>query len=82
MSYDNNLTGALFKNDRKDTENHPDYRGECEVAGTEYWLSAWVKTSKAGRKYFSLSFREKGAMPDEPPSTPAPADDFSDEIPF
>lgn len=81
MSYDNNMTGALYKNDRKDTENHPDYRGKCEVAGTEYWLSAWVKTSKAGSKYFSLSFREKGAMPEQP-SKPAPADDFSDEIPF
>lgn len=57
--YDNNLRGALFKNEDKKNDDHPDYRGQCEVDGTEYWLSAWIKTSKSGDKFMSLSLQVK-----------------------
>ena len=77
MSYDNNLTGALFKNDKKETEKHPDYKGSCEINGTEYWVSSWLNESKNGRKYLSLKFNAK-----EGQSTPAPVDDFDDGAPF
>lgn len=82
MSYDNNLSGALFKNDKKETETHPDYKGSCEIDGTEYWLNAWLNTSSKGRKYLSLKFKAKDGQ-----SAPAPVkqaaidDDFSD-VPF
>lgn len=59
MSYDNNLSGALFKNDKKETEKHPDYKGSCEINGTEYWVSSWLNESKNGRKYLSLKFSPK-----------------------
>lgn len=59
MSYDNNLSGALFKNDKKETEKHPDYRGSCEIDGTQYWVSSWLNESKNGRKYLSLKFSAK-----------------------
>ena len=40
--YDNNNSGALFKNDKKTLEKHPDYRGEAEVNGQKYYVSpAW-----------------------------------------
>ena len=51
-------SGALFKNDRKEKPNHPDYRGDAEVDNVQYWLSAWVKEGKKG-KFFSLSFQPK-----------------------
>lgn len=50
------FNGALFKNERKQTEAQPDYNGICEIAGTEYQIGGWLKTSKAGKPYMSLSF--------------------------
>ena len=57
--YDNNFKGALFKNEKKENDNHPDFKGTCQVAGVDFWLSAWAKTAKSGQKYISLSFQEK-----------------------
>jgi uncharacterized protein (DUF736 family) len=59
MPYDNNMRGVLFKNDEKKNPKHPDYRGSCEIDGTEFWLSGWVKESKKGNKFLSLSFKPK-----------------------
>ena len=52
-------TASLFKNDRRNTENHPHYRGDGVVNGNEVWISAWVKETKAGAKFFSISFNNK-----------------------
>lgn len=57
--YDNTNRGALFKNDKKETDGHPDYKGSINVGGVDYWLSAWIKTSKGGAKYMSLSVKAK-----------------------
>lgn len=57
--YDNNNRGVLFKNDKKESERHPDYKGNIEVDGVAYWLSAWIKTDKNGNKYMSLSVTRK-----------------------
>lgn len=61
MSYDNNNSGALFKNDDKESDRSPDYKGSAEVDRTQFWVNAWIKTSKAGKKYMSLSFTPKQA---------------------
>jgi hypothetical protein len=53
--------GALFKNDRKTSETHSDYRGEANISGQEFWVDAWIKQSKAGAKYMSMSFKPKTA---------------------
>ena len=53
--YDDTNSGALFKVDQKKSEAHPDMSGSINIDGTEYWLSAWFKDSKNGKKYISLS---------------------------
>lgn len=64
MPYDNNNSGMLARNDRKQQPNHPDFTGQCEVNGVPMWISAWTKEGKpgtklAGKKFFSLSFKPK-----------------------
>ena len=61
MEYDNTNRGSLFKNDRKDDAKFPDYKGSLNVDGVEYWLSAWLKISKEGTKFMSLSVKPKNA---------------------
>lgn len=52
------MTGALFVNKDKKTENHPDRSGTIKVHGVEYRLSGWIKKSKNGDSYMSLSVSE------------------------
>lgn len=56
-------SGSLFKNDRKEKENQPDYTGESMIAGKMYRVSAWLKTSQSGKKFFSFSYTAKDAQP-------------------
>lgn len=71
-------SGALFINNRKEKENHPDRQGQIMVEGVEYWLSGWCKVSKAGEKYISLSVKRKEPKPSagiaEGPQTNDPSD--------
>lgn len=66
MAYDNNNSGMLARNERKVQPNHPDFTGQCEIGGVQYWISGWVKDGKQGSKmegkrYFSLAFKPKDA---------------------
>jgi uncharacterized protein (DUF736 family) len=81
--FDDSNRGALFKNDRKESEKHPDYKGSINVSGHDYWLSAWIKESKDGKKYMSLSVQQKDGKP-APVAANARSlkDDMADEIPF
>jgi len=53
-----NNTGAIFKNDNKKAENHPDYKGKVNVNGKDMEVALWMKTSAKGVKFFSASFSE------------------------
>lgn len=90
MAYDNTNSGTLGKNKRKEKTEHPDYSGQINVDGTDYWLSAWLKeagpnSKTPGEKFFSLSVRPKEAPAPAPrPSKPPPKgrNDMDDDIPF
>jgi hypothetical protein len=45
--YDNEKRGALFKNDRKEKDNHPDYKGSITIDGRKYGS---LPGSKRGRR--------------------------------
>lgn len=75
------LTGVLFKNDRKEQPNHPDRKGSCLIDGKEYWVAGWLKDGKGGQ-FLSLAFTAKDAAKSAPKR-----DDFKprredDPIPF
>ena len=53
-----NNTGAIFKNDNKKADNHPDYKGKVNVNGKEMEVALWLKTSAKGVKFMSASFSE------------------------
>lgn len=80
MAYDNTNSGILARNDRKEKDTHPDYRGKINVGGVDYWLSGWLKTGKEGskmegQKYFSLSVKpveEQQAQAPRSYAAPAP----------
>jgi hypothetical protein len=83
QDYDNNLRGVLFKNDRKEKDSHPDYKGSCEVEGVEFWISAWIKEGQKG-KFMSLSFtpKEEAAPAPPPPRQQQRRSNRDDDIPF
>lgn len=65
QNYDNTNRGALFKNDRKEQDSHPDLSGKIDVEGKEYWLSGWTKRNEDGSfKVLSLSVKPKEARPE------------------
>jgi uncharacterized protein (DUF736 family) len=82
MEYDNNNRGSLFKNDRKDDAKYPDYKGSINVDGTDYWLSAWIKVSKDGNKFMSLSVKNKNADASLQPKKKVKQEEFDDSMPF
>jgi hypothetical protein len=75
-------SGVLFKNDKKETSNHPDYKGNVRVDGQEYWLSAWIKEGKNG-KFMGLALspkEEQGQAPQAKSSKKI--EDMDSDIPF
>jgi hypothetical protein len=69
--------GSLFRNDRRDSDQSPEYKGGINIDGREFWISAWVKTAKTGAKYFSLSAKPKDAA-----SSVRRRPEMDDAIPF
>jgi hypothetical protein len=71
--------GSLFKNDRKEKDNHPGMTGSAMIGGVEYWVSSWKKDGSKG-PWLSLAFKPKEVQPAV--SSGNMAEDLADEIPF
>jgi hypothetical protein len=52
MSYDNTNKGAIWKNDNRERDTQPHFKGNLDVDGVEYYVNAWK--------------REEGAHPNAP----------------
>jgi hypothetical protein len=82
MDYDNNNSGVLFKNEKKDTDKHPDYTGKINVDGTDYRLAAWVREGKSG-KFMSIKVSEFTQKQDVKPTKKSAAiEDLDSDLPF
>jgi hypothetical protein len=87
MAYEpKDMSGSLFKNDRKEADTHPDYKGSALIGGVDHWLDAWINTDRNGNKYMSLKLKPKDqqAGGNPAPRQAAPASQFDDdsEVPF
>lgn len=94
--YDNTNRGSIWKNDRKEKDTHPDFKGSLNVEGKEYWVSAWKRKEGANPKAPALSFSiqakenaQAGGASYPSPSQPggtepaqAPESFVDDDLPF
>jgi hypothetical protein len=92
--YDNTNRGSIWKNDRKDKDTQPDFKGDADVNGVKFWVSAWKRKEGANPKAPALSFKFelKDEQPNVAPPPPKKSDpissgrspkvDMDDDIPF
>jgi hypothetical protein len=73
--YDNTNSGFIGKNQKKETDKHPDITGYINVTEPgEYWLSGWKNA-----KGYGLRLKKKDEKPAKDSGRIA---DMADEIPF
>lgn len=58
-------SGAIFKNDKKETDSHPNGTGKAMIDGVMYYVSAWTKDGAKG-KWQSLAFKRVDANASQP----------------
>ena len=87
--YDDTNKGAIWKNDDRASDKHPHFKGNANINGVDYWVSAWKRDPEGNPKAPALrfSFQPKEGKPatgkdSERFQAPKPSADFDDEIPF
>ena len=85
MPEQRNLSGVLFKNDRRrDGKEDPHLRGSCTIGGRRFWVDGWTNTvqrgERQGEKYLTLRFRAAADDRSERTSRPSVAD--TDDLSF
>ena len=75
-------SGVLFRNDKRENEKAPNYKGNITVDGKDYWLSAWIKEGKSG-KFMGLAVSPKEEYkPKTSERSKVTGFDESDSMPF
>jgi|DEB0MinimDraft_3_1074331.scaffolds.fasta_scaffold457691_1 hypothetical protein len=84
--YDNTNRMVIWENDKKETPQHPDFKGSINVEGVDYWVSGWRrgKDDPANRPLATFKIDRKDAAKPAPKSVASPqeSDPFEDDIPF
>ena len=89
------MKAVLFKNNKKDSDRHPDMRGNLEITeefvtlvnnsaiGDKLSLSAWLNTAQtSGEKYYSIQFSEPYHKQDTAPIQKKEYANPDEDLPF
>lgn len=86
MAYElKELSGSLFKNQKREKDTHPNLQGTALINGVEYWVSGWTKVRQDGDKWISLAFKVKEPLESKKPTPVKHTDkgmDIDSDIPF
>jgi len=80
--HDKTNRGAIWKNEKKEKDTHPDFTGSLNVDGREYWVSAWKRKEGAPPNSPALSFSVKPKEERQKQSSSRFDDMDGDRIPF
>jgi len=75
-------SGAVFVNDKKQSDTHPDRTGTALIGGVVYFVNGWLKKTKSGQPYLSLSFKPKVQSSTEATAAGPRQRDMDDSSPF
>lgn len=83
--FDTTNSGVIFPNVKRRDDRSPTGKGEAHVCcpgcglTSKFWISSWIKTSKAGAKFNSLAFTA-----DQPKvnKIPVAGEDYDEDCPF
>ena len=76
-------SGALFRNQKRDSEKHPNAVGSALIGGVKYRVSAWTKLDKNGQKWQSLAFQvDAHSSPPAPEPNNNPVAEIESDVPF
>lgn len=80
-NYDNTNKGAFWKNEDRQKDTHPHYKGSINVEGVEYWLSAWKSDgSNPKAPLVKISIQKKESQADKAKEAiREPGSDFEDD---
>jgi len=81
MTYDKTNRGAVWKNQKRTTDKHPHFTGNCDIDGEEYFINVWKNdvSDNPKKPLLSFSFKKK----DEKPAAPAQTLDVDlEDVPF
>lgn len=79
MAYEQkNNSGAIFRNNKREKDTHPNMTGKAMVNGVMVYVSAWTKERENGEKWLSLSFTPVEKEQCQEPKR----GEFEDDIPW
>ncbi len=81
-NYDNTNRGAAWKNDKRENNKHPAYKGSLNADGKEYWISFWGKNPNGNPKApdITYSLQPKEEQPQQ--QAAASPSSFDEDLPF
>lgn len=55
-NWDNSNKGGIWKNDKRESDTHPHFKGNAEVGGVEYWVSGWLRNPDGNPQAPAMKF--------------------------